>query len=60
MTETRREDAPILDGKEAKTLRAMRGKVQALYDDLCTRYSGVHSTDEMDGVLLNLYSILKE
>lgn len=34
-------------------------RVQSAYDELCVRFSGVHSDDAMDSVLLRLHAALK-
>jgi hypothetical protein len=36
------------------------GLIQSAYDEMCVKFSGVHSDDEMDSILLRLHAALKK
>lgn len=52
--------APTPTGSDAAAAgRKAAELVQSAYDEMCVKFSGVHSDDEMDGVLLRLHAALK-
>jgi hypothetical protein len=51
---------PNLPDQSSAASEGAAGLVNSAYDELCVRFSGVHSDDAMDSVLLRLHAALKK